>query len=112
MIIMGNCNHDYHPGDHHQKDLGCHHHHNNCPYQDLEEWCEDIWNIVEGDHQRLSTAVNSFSLKDDQFLVKFVFQNKMIIIVEGDHQRLPTAINSFFNEDDQCSAKNGKHELY
>ena len=63
MIIMGNCNHDYHPGDHLQKDLGCHHDHNNCPYQDLEEGCEDIWNIVEGDHQRLPTAINSFLMK-------------------------------------------------
>ena len=27
----------------------------------LEEWCEDIRNIIEGNHQRFSTAINTFS---------------------------------------------------
>merc|ERR1719234_772467 len=32
-----------------------------CPDHALEEGSKNIWNIVEGDHQRLSTAVNSWS---------------------------------------------------
>ena len=27
----------------------------------LEEWCEDIRNIIEGNHQRFSTPINTFS---------------------------------------------------
>ena len=39
----------------------------------LEEWSEDIRNIIEGNHQRFSTAINTFS-KECFFQEIFLFE--------------------------------------